>query len=274
MRCRPGYGVRRASVMMLIDAHAHLDRYGELLSAAVKEIEDKSILTVSNSMDFASYRRNLAIGKECSLVVPTFGVHPKNAPGSVSELTTFGAAIDQTPMIGEIGLDFHWVRDSAQYPAQKRVLEYFLAAAREQRKIVNLHTKGAEKEVLVLLERYGVQRAIVHWYSGPVDILRAMIAAGFYFTIGVEVLFSDTIKEIARLIPLDQMLTETDNPGGLKWLNGSPGMPNAIDDVVRVGAKIKTLDSLSFADSVQANWERLTRGDLWLDAVRKQTARA
>ena len=258
---------------MLIDAHAHLDRYGELLSAALKEIEDMSILTVSNSMDFASYRRNLAIGKECSLVVPTFGVHPKNAPGSVSELATFGAAIDQTPMIGEIGLDFHWVRDSAQYPAQKRVLEYFLAAAREQRKIVNLHTKGAEKEVLVLLERYGVQRAIVHWYSGPVDILRTMIAAGFYFTIGVEVLFSDTIKEIAGLIPLDQTLTETDNPGGLKWLNGSPGMPNAIDEVVRVGAEIKILDSLSFAGSVQANWERLTWGDSWLDGVRKQTAR-
>ena len=171
-------------------------------------------------------------------------------------------------MIGEIGLDFHWVRDASQYPAQKRVFEYFLAAAKEQRKIVNLHTKGAEKEVLDLLEHYGLHRAIVHWYSGPMDILRAMIAAGIYFTIGVEVLFSESIREIAELVPIERILTETDNPGGLKWLNGSPGMPKAIEKIVQVVAEIKGVDSLSFAASVASNWNRLIRGDPWLDGVR------
>ncbi len=257
---------------MFIDAHAHLDRYGAMLSSAVEEIEKRSIFTISTSMDLGSYRRNLEIGKECRLVLPTFGIHPKNAASSVSELSKFRKAIDQTPMIGEIGLDFHWVRDASQYPSQKRVLEYFLAAAREQGKVVNLHTKGAEQEVLDLLERYGLQRAIVHWYSGPVDILRAMIAAGFYFTIGVAVLFSDSIREIAGIVPLDRILTETDNPGGLQWLNGSPGMPNAIERVVQVVAEIKGVDSLSFADSVSRNWDRLIRGDPWLDGVQRRSA--
>ena len=136
---------------MLIDAHAHLDRYGEMLGSALAEIEQISIFTISNSMDLDSYRRNLEIGNACRLVLPTFGVHPKNAPSAVSELSKLNRAIDQTLMIGEIGLDFHWVRDASQYPAQRKVFEYFLAAAKEQRKIVNLHTKGAEKEVLDLL---------------------------------------------------------------------------------------------------------------------------
>src|SRR5215510_11335526 len=259
---------------MLIDAHVHIDKYGPDLDEALQEIRTRRIFTIAVAMDVPSYKRSREISDGSELVLPTFGIHPRRAPEYVDRLSELGLLIEQSPAIGEIGLDFHWVKDGSQYPAQVKVLEYFLAAAREQRKIVNLHTKGAEKEVLVLLERYGIQRAIVHWYSGPMDILRAMIAAGFYFTIGVEVLFSDTIKEIAGLVPLDQTLTETDNPGGLKWLNGSPGMPNAIDDVVRVGAEIKTLDSLAFADGVRANWERLTRGDSWLEGIRKQTALA
>jgi Tat protein secretion system quality control protein TatD with DNase activity len=80
-------------------------------------------------------------------------------------------------------------------PAQRKVLEYFIAAAREQKKFVNLHTKAGEKEILDLLERYDIKRAIIHWYSGPMDILRALIDYGCYFTIGVEVLYSDYIKQ-------------------------------------------------------------------------------
>src|SRR5918996_1254018 len=95
--------------------------------------------------------------------------------------------------------------------------EYFFAAAREQKKIVNLHTKGGEKSILELLERYDVARPIIHWYSGPLDILRALVQFGAYFTIGVEVLYSETIQTIAREIPEHLLLTETDNPGGLQW---------------------------------------------------------
>ena len=104
------------------------------------------------------------------------------------------------------------------------------------------------------------------------DILRAMIAAGIYFTIGVEVLFSASIREIAELVPIERILTETDNPGGLKWLNGSPGMPKAIEKIVQVVAEIKGVDSLSLAASVASNWNRLIQGDPWLDGVGSLTA--
>src|SRR5256885_11202887 len=68
--------------------------------------------------------------------------------------TLFRSWIERSSALGEIGLDFHWVKERGHYPAQKKVLEYFLAAAREQRKVVNLHTKGGERETLDLLERY------------------------------------------------------------------------------------------------------------------------
>jgi TatD DNase family protein len=120
-------------------------------------------------------------------------------------------------------------------------LEYFIAAAAEQKKFVNLHTKAGEKEILDLLEKYDAKRAIIHWYSGPMDILRAMIEYGCYFTLGVEVLYSDYIKDIARAIPDHLLLTETDNPGALRWLkkNHEVGMPAAIKDRIAGSDKLR-----------------------------------
>ena len=253
---------------MLIDAHAHLDHYGDELKTALGEIKQRHIFTVSNSMDLPSYRRNLEIGEMCDLVLPTFGVHPKRAPQYVDRLNELDKAIEQSPMIGEIGLDFHWVEDSSQYPAQKKVLEYFLAAAREQKKIVNLHTKGAEKEILDLLERYDIQRAIVHWYSGPLDILRALIEYGAYFTVGVEVLYSRSIHAIARELPMERLLTETDNPGGLKWLRGTIGMPQVIREVVQAIAELKQTTAETITKTVYNNFMRLTKDDPWLTDIR------
>ena len=253
---------------MLIDAHAHLDNYGDELESALGEIKQHRIFTIGNSMDLPSYRRNLEIAETCDLVLPTFGVHPKRAPQYVNRLNELDKAIEQSPMIGEIGLDFHWVEDPSQYPAQRKVLCYFLAAAREQRKIVNLHTKGAEKEILDLLERYDIQRAIVHWYSGPLDILRELIDYGAYFTVGVEVFSSENIQAIAREVPQGQLLTETDNPGGLKWLRGVIGMPVAIEKVVQVIAALRQSTTEAIERTVYENFTRLIKDDPWLADVR------
>jgi TatD DNase family protein len=142
-------------------------------------------------------------------------------------------------------------------------LEYFIAAAAEQKKFVNLHTKAGEKEILDLLEKYDAKRAIIHWYSGPMDILRAMIEYGCYFTLGVEVLYSDYIKDIARAIPDHLLLTETDNPGALRWLkkNDAVGMPTAIKDVVNAVALLRQSTPEKIESLVRANFARLVAND-------------
>lgn len=255
---------------MLIDAHAHLDRYGELLEDALQQIRRNRIFVIGNSMDVPSYKQNLAISDRCDLVLPTFGVHPKLAPKYADHLHDLAPEIERTPAIGEIGLDFHWVNDSSQYPAQEKVLRFFLAAAREQNKIVNLHTKGGEKKILTLLERYDIQRAIVHWYSGPLDIFRALAEYGVFFTVGVEVLYSQHIQAITRELPTDRLLTETDNPGGLKWLRGTSGMPLVLRQVVRAIADIRRTTPGAIEKTVQENFCRLITGDPWLLAIRRR----
>ena len=253
---------------MLIDAHAHLDKYGEELEAGLHEIEEHQILTIAVAMDLPSYQRSVEIAHRCDLVLPTFGVHPKRAPEYAGRLRELDNVIERSPMIGEIGLDFHWVEDAAQYPAQRKVLEYFLAAAREQKKVVNLHTKGAEKEILDLLERYDIRRAIVHWYSGPMDIFHALIDYGAYFTVGVEVFSSEKIQVIARAVPEEKLLTETDNPGGLKWLRGVIGLPLEIEKVVQVIAALRQTTAEAIEKTVYDNFTRLIDDDPRLADVR------
>jgi TatD DNase family protein len=244
---------------MLIDAHVHLDKYGdEDLAAALAEIENRRILTWAVSMDIPSYERNLEIAAKSRWVLPTFGVHPRRAPEYAGNLNRLGPWIERSPALGEIGLDFHWVKESEHYPAQKKVLEYFLAAAREQDKLVNLHTKGGEKETLDLLERYGVRRAIVHWYSGPLDILRELVDFGAYFTFGVELLSSEKIRTIARAVPMNQILTETDNPGGLQWLTGEIGMPSVLSRVVDELASLKDATPAAAEKAVEENFRSVT----------------
>ena len=250
---------------MLIDAHSHVDRYDlvdeQALESALAEITQHRILTVSNSMDLPSYKRNQAISEMCSLVLPTFGVHPWNAPEYADRLDDLGDEIEQSPMLGEIGLDHYFVQDTSAYPAQRQVLEFFLGAAREQEKIINLHTKGAESEVLALLDQYDLPRVIVHWYSGPLDIFREMVARGVHFTVGIEVLYSEHIQTIAQEIPSRQLLTETDNPGGPKGFIGEPGMPALVQDVVQGVAEARRTTTESIIQTVQANMLELIRDD-------------
>jgi TatD DNase family protein len=247
---------------MLIDAHAHIDKYGAELDAALGEIDERRILTWAVAMDVPSYRRTLEIAEKCAWVRPTFGVHPNRAPEYADDLKALAPWIERSPALGEIGLDFHWVKDAAHYPAQKKVLEYFLAAAREQDKAVNLHTKGAEREILDLLERYAVRRALIHWYSGPEDILRALIDYGAYFTFGVELLSSEKIRALARAVPLDRIITETDNPGGLKWLTGEVGMPGVLTRVVGELGRVKEMKAEEMEKRVEENFRRVMGSDI------------
>jgi len=246
---------------MLIDVHAHLDHYGDTLDRALAEIEADRILTVAVGMDPASSRMARNIAERSSLVIPALGVHPWNAPSYARRLEEIIPLIPLFPMIGEIGLDFHFVEDRSTYPAQRDVFNFFLSAAREHELIVNLHTKGAEREVLDMLVNHGVRRAIVHWYSGPPDLMAGYFDRGFMFTVGVEILASDHIARIAAQIPDDLLLTETDNPGGYEWLTKRQGMPSIITQVVERIAAAKKSAPEAIEELARNNFARLIGED-------------
>jgi len=247
---------------MYIDAHSHLDKYGDEIEDVLNQIKSNKIFTISNSMDISAYQKNLEIASRTNLVIPTFGIHPWNASEFLDSKVNFENCILQTPIIGEIGLDFFFIKDAAQYPSQIGLFEFFLQKASEQKKIIIVHTKGAENEVLKFLLAHKISSAIIHWYSGPIDILKKYLECdNFYFTINLELLYSKHIQAIAKQIPNGKLLTELDNPGGV---TGKIGMPNMIMDVVKKLSEIKKIGTTEMRTLIKSNLADLFKDNLWL----------
>lgn len=253
---------------MLIDVHCHLDRCEENLGHALQQIKQHGIFTISNSMDILSYKQNVKIATTSDFVLPIFGIHPWNASEYVGCLKDLDKAISESPIIGEIGLDFYFVNETSLYDYQREVFAYLLRAASSQNKIVIVHSKGAENETFQLLRQYNIERVIIHWYSGPWHILKAMVEQGFYFTIGVEVMFSQHIQNIAGYLPSELMLTETDNPGGYASITGTVGTPLLIKDVIGKLAEIRGTSAQIIVNTVQNNLIRVGDSDPWLTKLR------
>lgn len=243
----------------MVDAHTHIDQYGNDLPKAVQQIQNLSIHTLAVSMDIPSYRETQRIAKSEPLIIPSFGVHPWKAPEYINRLDDLREPLEEAVAIGEIGLCHRFVDDESEYPAQRTVFNYFLDKAEETGKLINLHTSGAEAEIMESLKTRNLPAIIVHWYSGPMKYIRNYLECGAYFTIGVEVLQSKKIQNLAAGLPLDRILTETDNPGGWKWLKGETGYPDLITSVETKIAEIKNISRDRFSGRVASNFKRVLK---------------
>jgi TatD DNase family protein len=221
----------------------------------LQQIEELKILTISNSMDLTSYRTNCRIAKKSKYVIPTFGIHPWNAYRYANKVEFIEKLINRTEIVGEIGLDYYYVKDKSKYPAQRKIFCLFLSKSRN--KIASVHTKGAEKDTLDLLRKYGNEKVVIHWFSGDLDVLDEMIKERYYFSIVPEVKSSEHIREIVKNIPLRQLLTETDNPGGPASYLGEKGMPILIRIVIEEIAKIKGESPKQIERIIEDNFVRL-----------------
>ncbi len=239
---------------MLVDAHAHIDWYTDALPEALAQIERHRIVTMAVAMDVPSYLKTKEIARSCSPIIPTFGIHPWEAGRYTDTLLELDDYLRETPVIGEAGLDFRYVKDTALYPGQVKVFEYQCAWAQRLSKPMNLHTRGAEREVLEMLRRYRIAPSIIHWYGGPVELIEAYLAEGCYFTVGVDVLDPRKAPGIAEILPLDRILLETDNPGGYQWLAKEIGMPDLLLKILEKLAAIKRMTAAELEDRLWRNW--------------------
>jgi TatD DNase family protein len=142
---------------MYIDAHSHLDKFDAQLPMAIEEIERYEIFTIGVSMDPEGYAKSRAIDEQTEWCVSTFGVHPWNAQAFHSQLEALQPLIDASPMVGEIGLDYHFISEPENHALQRDVFRHFVTQGVAQKKILNIHTKGAEADIDRILGELGAQ---------------------------------------------------------------------------------------------------------------------
>lgn len=242
---------------MYIDSHTHLDFFEDNIDAAIKEINNNKILTIANGMDIESYLKNKEYSKESEYIKPSFGIHPWKAAeykGNLDELIPY---IDESETIGEIGLDFLWVEDKSTFDKQREIYNFILKESIKRNKVVSLHTKDAEEEIYESLKMYNYNKAIIHWYSGDIETLDKFIELGCYFTISVDIGYSERTKEVLDRVPIDKLLLETDGPTALEWVNGDYGYPSEIIKVYEKVAETKGYKIEDLINIVEKNYYNL-----------------
>lgn len=236
---------------MYIDAHTHLDFYGEQVEKALREIKVHKIITIANSMDLESYKKNNEYAKDCAYVIPAFGIHPWKAGSLKGELSELVPWIEESKMIGEIGLDTVWAEDPENYERQQAVYYFLLEQSMKRKKVITIHTKGAEEEIYESLKAYDCSRVIIHWYSGSLETFKKLILLGCYFTISVDYGVSALTEQLLPLIPMERLLTETDGPTALEWVTGEYGYPS---EVIRIVERLAAAKHCTVAEIKQIIW--------------------
>ena len=150
--------------MKLVDAHCHL--YG-FDTAEIDEIFNKlDIVIVAVSEDIKTAERVLSLKKRFNKIVPCIGLHPWNvSKNSLDEVDELLKLKNEVVCFGEIGLDKRFNAENFEH--QVKVFEAFLDEASSGNYVLNLHTLDAWHEVLKLLKRYDIEKAIFHGIPGP-----------------------------------------------------------------------------------------------------------
>lgn len=196
--------------MNILDSHCHLDRYPNARKVA-EEAARRGVFTIAMTNLPSHFRAGLPHVQQLPRVRLALGLHPLSASEHPGELSEFEAHFRSTSFIGEVGLDYSREgRGTKQQQLQSFRLVAGLVGASP--KVVSLHSRGAEEDVLGVLDQFGVKCAIFHWYSGSLATLEAVIAGGHLLSINPAMTRSTKGREIIARIPREQILSETDGP--------------------------------------------------------------
>lgn len=260
---------------MFVDSHCHLD-FPELaaelpqLLAAMRENAVTHALCIG--VDLPAWPGVLALARAHANLHASVGVHPDytdTPEPTVDDLV----ALARTPRvvaIGETGLDYFRLRGDLEW--QRERFRTHIRAARKAAKPLVIHTRAAAADTLAIMREEGAGEAggVMHCFTETMDVAQAALDLGFHISFSGIVTFRNAreLQDVARAVPLERMLIETDSP----YLAPVPhrGKRNQPAWVRHVGEAIATLRGVpvaTIAEATSANFFRLFRIDPHADAM-------
>ncbi len=244
----------------LVDSHCHLDRLdlspfdGQLKNAlqAVTEQGVGHFLCVC--IDLEHFENVLQAARQFSNVSASVGVHPNETKGqdpSIEELVTL-AANEHVVAIGETGLDYF--RSEGDLTWQQNRFRNHIAAARQTGKPLIIHMRDAAQDTLQILkeEKADEVGGVMHCFTENRDVAKAALDLNFMISFSGIVTFNSAkeLKEVAKMVPMDRMLVETDSPylAPVPY-RGKPNQPAYVRQVAEQVAELRqtTLDEIATA---------------------------
>ena len=249
---------------MLADSHAHID--DERFDADRDEVVARALaagvsLIVNIGADMASSARSVALAEKYPGIYAAVGMHPHDSQDmketDYRQLEQW-ANHPKVVAIGEIGLDYHY--DLSPRSVQKEVFLRQLDLARKTGKPFIIHEREAHADMLDII-RYAARglNGVFHCFSGSVETAREYLKMGFYISVAGPVTFPKSVKtkEVAKAVPLDRLLVETDSP----YLTPQPfrGKRNEPAYVRLVAEEIANLRDISLAELAEATTANVRR---------------
>ena len=253
----------------MVDSHCHLagEGFQEDLPAVIERARAAGLtgaLIIVGADDEPEYARAAEVARAWDGIRVAIGVHPHAAAQFAGDPARAAALVEQriagqpaTRGLGEIGLDYHY--DFAPRDVQQAVFRAQIAAARRQGLPIIIHTREAEEDTFRVLEEEACSAGVFHCFTGDRAMATRALDRGFHLSLAGIVTFPKAaeLHEVAKMVPIDRLLIETDSP----FLSPVPhrGSRNEPARVVHVADAIASLRGTSRDAIVEATTQTFVR---------------
>jgi TatD DNase family protein len=254
----------------MIDSHIHLDadQYADVAGLIKRAREAGVTAAVVPGTAPASNRRVMELaGEHPGFVHPAIGFHPERLELTEADVETTLALIRQRSKsicaVGEVGLPYYG--DAARQPAvaarARALLARFAEAAAELDLPLILHCPHeTASEALAIIRQAKARRAVFHWHKSDPATTQAIIEAGYFISITPEVVYRERDQALARMVPLSNLMVETDGPWPYRGpFEGRTTEPAMVADAVAAIASMKGVAVERVAEATTANAKSLFR---------------
>lgn len=200
----------------IFDSHAHYDDewFDEDRFALLDNIQRKGVCgIVNNATDLKSAQTAIEYAEKYSFMYAAVGFHPENLDDVPDDYLDRLAELSKHPKvvaIGETGLDYHW---DIPKPLQNKIFEEQIRLSLDLKMPIVVHDREAHSDTYTLLHKYK-PKALIHCFSGSVELMREAVKMGMYISLGGVVTFKNARHsvDVAKEVPIDRLLLETDAP--------------------------------------------------------------
>lgn len=251
--------------IMYIDSHCHLD-FPDLAARTDDILANMAANEVSHalcvSVDLPDFPKVLALAEAHGNLFASVGVHPDypdTEEPSVQDLVRL-ARHPRVVAIGETGLDYFRLTGDLEWQRQR--FRNHIKAARESGKPLIIHTREAAADTLRIMQEEGAAEigGVMHCFTESLEVAQAAMEMGFYISFSGIVTFKNAtaLKEVARQVPLDRMLIETDSPYlAPAPFRGKTNEPAFVKHVAAEIARIKGQDPEEIGRATSRNFFKL-----------------
>ncbi|KWK65961.1 TatD family hydrolase [Burkholderia ubonensis] len=254
---------------MFVDSHCHINFKGlaDRLPAVLENMREHDVThALCVSVDFETLPEVLAIAEAHDNVYASVGVHPDHEDAqepTLAELIEL-AAHPKVVAIGETGLDYYRLegRSIADMEWQRERFRTHIRAAHATLKPLIIHTRSSSEDTLRIMaeERAAVPGGVMHCFTEPWPVAEQALAQGFHISLSGIVTFKNAtdVQDVARRVPLDRLLIETDSPylAPVPY-RGKPNEPAYVSHVGRFIASERGIAVEALADATTQNFFRL-----------------